>query len=393
DAIRVIAMAPLPDAALLCADISAFLTGPKADLVAERLETERSGATLLFDTRFSYFILLYRLVFVLANEAELDDFCAFTAQWPDSDDVYNQLRNILVQETPDAAVGQWTRGVRDAALAAAGRVIDQCMVNAPQARDQILFPNSGNISFFVTGLDEGADGIARLCKLNLHAERYAKGIAPFKTADGTTYLFAGRFHTIAFANVGDTVYFRLIQFHMQYLWFFLLRIYALIEHINQAFVDCAGGEDEERLNDSIAPLIMKIEMLLIYNEGFKVTIGSEFENIYERIQKRWNVEGALAGTRRFVEFLKGHLGELVEARRTRLSRRLDRVLVFISFIQVLGLIGVWGEYLSLGGQRPVEEFLGGPQALTTFNLFLPISLTAGVLAITAVLLMIRGRRG
>jgi len=140
---------------------------------------------------------------------------------------------------------------------------------------------------------------------------------------------------------------KLIQFHMQYLWFYLSRLHEQVDRINRSFIDAASGDGDHGLHRSLAPLVMKIEMLNINNERFKVAIETEAESIYRHVQARWNVEGALRGMGHSLSFLKQHLADLAEERRARLSRRLNGLLVFISALQILGLISVWADYLNI----------------------------------------------
>jgi hypothetical protein len=382
------------DLELLRSDLALRCTGAKAKLLAQNLDASASGSWLLFDIRFNFFVLLFALTFRIGARDALSQLAQYDRRANPKDDVYNQLRSLLVQEDENSPLSEWAQARRTSAIAAARRVMSECLGLRGGTYAPRILPNTGNISFFVTGLggaDEQENISRELFALNLHAEPSTKAAEPIFLGDGNSLLFCGRFHTAVLHEASYLKRLKLIQFHMQYLWFYLSRLHEQVDRINRNFVDASADDGDHGLERSLAPLVMKIEMLNINNERFKVAIENEAETIYRHVQARWNVEGALRGMGHSLSFLKQHLADLAEQRRARLSRRLNGLLIFISALQIFGLISVWADYLSILNKDQIPTIFGDNQTILEFNLVLPIVLVATLIVTLITLLLIRRR--
>jgi len=87
---------------------------------------------------------------------------------------------------------------------------------------------------------------------------------------------------------------------------------------------------------------------------------------------------SLASSKQYVGFFKDYLDRLFHQKNDSFQKGRNYILLFISVIQLVALLGVWGDYLALLDKKNLNtddrllNVFDNSQNLLTFNLYIPI---------------------
>ncbi|MBW3163188.1 hypothetical protein [Ferrimonas balearica] len=373
------------DANTLKADLAQplFHVGGEHDL-SEYLIPEETVYDLVFDPRFFNFVLVYELAFALPDH-KLGQI--LTADQADvrQDDFYNTLRRLMVKERDDSPLSQWAVAIRQ-------QVLDTVETTCRAERRRNGFKvanignNSGNITFFVDApvSDTRVKGLFLNC--NANAERLLGNCTTVVDNDKVHYAFFSRFHTIISDDPRYYYRYAPIQYHIQFIWFYVRYYSEIMEVLNHHVMALNSQARIGSKRHVIDEYINKIEQLKMHNENFKLAIESDNTAVYAQIEGKWNIESSLANAQSYVSFFKDYLERAYIRKAERASQRQNHILFVISCIQILGLISIWSDYLGLSKLK--HAVLGtelshqsGEYWLLHFNTWLPIALFASLIAL------------
>lgn len=355
----------------------------------EYLDLELTKYYVIFDFNLKYFILIYEIHFqFLQNDFDkiVETNSQSFQQIKNHDykvDYYNTIRNLLVKENEYTVISKWAQLIEMQTKNKIHEIFDK-FYNISVKKDRIKIKNNtGNITNFavIMNPDEKYYNkiVNQLLNVNDFAERIKSNNKPLKLEDQKIYYFNGRFHTICMFYKDEQERYFPIQFQMQYLWFYLMMINQLIEDLND---DILNYDSLKILKSQITlmdSLINKMQYLNMYNENFKRAIETDNTNIYMITQSYWNLDAFLNSINSYVSYFKDFLNRLYVKSTSKNERRQNKILFIISLIQVIALISVWSDYLTLISNNntnysSIVIFLfGNIKNLQKFNLFLPIS--------------------
>ena len=104
-------------------------------------------------------------------------------------------------------------------------------------------------------------------------------------------------------------------------------------------------------NDSnihiIDEYINKFELVRIHNQDMKMYFESDSESVFSKIESAWTIKESLDEINNYVSSFKEFIERSYQRKMERINRRQSTILFVISCIQTLGLVSIWGDYLSL----------------------------------------------
>lgn len=347
--------------------------------LVDYIQFDQIETTLFFDINTWYFVMLYKIP-VCASLTVLQALVDFNAK-DATHDLYNTIRNLLVKETETSIISRWAEATQKAAITSIQKLMST-VYKLKDVDDNAVYiqTNTGNITNIVhcEDHDNCGDFNQALIKLNTHAERIDYHADPLALPDGTIYDFNGRFHTIILGNIKDKHRFIPVQFHMQYMWIYLLKMYALMDHVNQEIMTKHPYKTLKKLNDVVDHIIQKIQYLSLFHRNFKRAIESDNKNIYAKIETLWHIDETLKGTEQYVNNFKDYLNRKHLKHTNQSNQRQSNILFLISMLQMVSLVGVWSAYLSLISQGNFEmnqgllRIFGTQENLIRFNMYLPV---------------------
>ena len=302
-------------------------------------------------------------------------------------DLYNTLRNVFVNSDGIEEKAAW---VADAEAEAKRRIVQTVAVlsGVSLALDDVnVVESNGNVTnFFIPQgvADEDMGKLrAQLGRTNRYAERIDEDVDPVFEDGHVLYLFKGRFHTIVLDDARKEIQYMPIQFHAQYLWCYLSTMSALVRDAEDSMLAKKFGKSSRKDSLSMDAIINSVQYTVFMNAGFKRAIESDGELIFKKVEKLWHLESSLGQLERFSEHLSGHLQRAYQRFSSDAERRQSNALFLLSALQILALLSVWTDYLSLlKGDTvaavmrldPFSFVFGGADALLGFNVALPIVL-------------------
>ena len=298
-----------------------------------------------YDNRFDYFVLTTQVHVATKSSAQLCDI--MESRDENGATFYNKIRALFVKDNEDSKLGLWADVYYKECLAKITSLTKSIYRISLKNADFTILNNTGNISiFFQTEEPDTADSIYKLaseCQFNSEFMEIDRD--PIVTPSGTKYLFGGRFHTIVGLRDDAFNKYASIQFHMQYIYFYLYRIYEVSEYISEDFT--LGGLSQNGINASQTFDLMsiKIESLLIYNEYFKMAIENEKSRIYDIVESKWNIEGLLGKISGYSSVFRDYSERMNQRRNLKSSERMNFILAVIAFIQTFGLISVMSDFI------------------------------------------------
>ncbi|MGM0411469.1 MAG: hypothetical protein ACQEQF_12010 [Bacillota bacterium] len=350
---------------------------------------EKTNFFLLYDYKLMTFTLVYKIVFEF-NESKIKKLLKcnseISTQIKNGEkykiDLYNTIRNILVREDKCSQVSKWTKKIEEIALNKIYYIVNSLYDAEVDENNIYIDYNTGNITNLVYNNDITESDFneikGKIIKTNDFAERVKNEYDPIKIRGEKAYYFNGRFHTIFLKSKNGEYRYMPIQFHIQYVWFYLSTIYDLIEKMNYEILSSTSSKIISTQIDIIDSIINKMQMLYIFNENFKRAIETDNKQIYSVIEEYWNVESFLESSKQYIDNFKDYLNRLYSKQNARNEGKQSQILFFISMLQLITLISVWNDYISTISEKNIEsvdeviKFFGSLDNLQTFNLILPL---------------------
>ena len=265
-------------------------------------------------------------------------------------DFYNTLRKLLVKEYDYSQLSSWGNAVRSEVCQ---RIQNMCTDRKNAKPVASIRNNTGNITFFVEASPVNEDIKNKFLACNRYAERVSGNGTTIIDNDYVSYTFFSRFHTIITNDIARYHRFAPIQFQIQSIWYFINYYNRVLDKINNEIIASNTKSTLDSKRTIIDEYINKIVLLSMKNEKFKLAIESDNQDVYKKIESKWNLESSLDQGKAYVNFFKDYL-ERSHARRVAQSNKSqNRILFTISCIQILGLISIWADYLGL---KKIEEF-------------------------------------
>ena len=351
-------------------------------------------AFLVFDYRTIQWFALYELAltFPLAHLLDMTDSAPEareTVRGASRLDLYNTLRNVFVNSD---GIEEKTAWVADAEAEARRRIVQvvATLSGVSLALDDVnVVESNGNVTNFFIPRGVSDEGLKKLRdqlrQTNRYAERIDEDVDPVFEDEHVFYLFKSRFHTIMLDDARKEVQYMPIQFHAQYLWCYLSTMSALVRDAEDSMLAKRFGKSSRKDSVSMDAIINSVQYAVFMNAGFKRAIESDGELIFKKIEKLWHLESSLGQLEKFSEHLSGHLQRAYQRFSSDAERRQSNALFLLSALQILALLSVWADYLSLlkGDAAamamrldPFSLVFGGVGGLQWFNAVLPLVLIA-----------------
>lgn len=346
----------------------------------------------MFDYRTMQWFAVYRLAMafplaeLLSMTGSTSDACE-AERGASRRDLYNTLRNVFVNSDGIEEKAAW---VKDAETEAKRRIVQTvaALSGVSLALDDVnVIESNGNVTnFFIPRgvADEDREKLrAQLAHTNRYAERIDEDVEPVFEDEHVLYLFKGRFHTIVLDDARKEIQYMPIQFHAQYLWCYLSTMSALVRDAEDSMLAKKFGKSSRKDSVSMDAIINSVQYTVFMNAGFKRAIESDGELVFKKVEKLWHLESSLGQLERFSEHLSGHLQRAYQRFSSDAERRQSNALFLLSALQILALLSVWTDYLSLlkgdtaaAAMRldPFSFVFGGADALLGFNVALPLVL-------------------
>ena len=159
-----------------------------------------------------------------------------------------------------------------------------------------------------------------------------------------------------------------------------------MERLNNEIIGDDTLKNLEFQNRFIDVVIHKVEILSLHNANFKTAIEADNERVYKQISPKWNVEQLLRTANRYVAFFKDYLQRMYIRKTPQTEQRQNIILASISILQLVALISVWNDYLSLLNQDNIDK---ANELLVLFSRF-EYLLIFNILSPLLILLLIAG---
>lgn len=346
---------------------------------------ETTNFYLLFDYKLMYFILVYEIEFLFDIDLHTDYF-----KYYNNNDLYNNIRNMIVKEDNNSKLTQWASKIHSVTLTTIYTFLKELDFSI-QEQDINIKNNTGNITNIIDISNNQNKNIneyiQNIIQLNNFAERLCSDKKPIILENTTIqenryngmYHFNGRFHTLVINQKSDLLRYIPIQFHMQYMWFYLKQINFLLEEEYDKIMNTNSLKNISKQSQIIDNLITKIEILILHNEKFKLAIEIDNELIYSKIQVSWNIENMLTTSNRYINYFKDYLLRIYNRKRSKVEQKQNTILLFISIFQFVALISVWMDYISIIDTETSKKaskiisLFGNQNYFELFNLYLPIT--------------------
>jgi hypothetical protein len=172
------------------------------------------------------------------------------------------------------------------------------------------------------------------------------------------------------------------------MWFLVERYNKIMNEINKYLMQTDSLKKLQEYSKSIHTMINKIELLSLHDMNFKHSIEVDID-IYEKNEKRWSIAKLLEGSKQYVSFFKDYLDRLFNQKNALYQKKMNFILLGISFLQLLALVSVWNDYLATLNKnnldvdtRLLHLFGNTTDNLLTFNLFVPLGLIVIMIGFT-----------
>ncbi len=374
-----------------------FRDGPSLNMAQKTLQLSEylvsHDAKLYFDPRFIYFVLVYQVDFEIPSNV-LFQFLDYDATQDNIkyNDLYNVVRKAFVKEEKQSKISAWGNSIQRKTKNKIQEILETLYKKKIDIDMIDILPNSCNISNFVLVPEEmSAEKLffEKLISLNIYAERLSSQIFLEPLYNDTVYYsFNGRFHTIILKNKQDRYRFQPLQFHIQYMWFLVERYNKMMNLINKSLMQTDSLKALQKHSKLIHSMINKIELLSLHDMNFKHSIEVDID-IYEKNEKRWSIANLLQSSKQYVSFFKDYLDRLFAQKNEIYQKKMNLILLVISFFQLLALVSVWNDYLATLNKNNLEVdnrflqfFNHSTESLLTFNLFIPVGLIVIMLGFT-----------
>ncbi len=389
--------------AQLRVDIGQHYSGPQPAMVADTLRWIESR--LVLDVRLNFFVAIHELTFMFDDEASLSTLLADAEIEPECQDFYNGLRLLFVAEHGDAP-GSSTNGCSSYVNAVNDtirkRIIEVAAAGLDiQARmnEVVIPPSTGNISFIALaapGSKISGDLKTLLQVANSDAELVSKKTRRLDLAEDELCIFGARFHSIVASSSLRRKRFMLMQFHLQFFWFYIHQLQGAIERVQTSLATRRSTRETRDISSLAGALILRAQLLTSHRDALRTHLGADADGVYRLVQDQWSIDQGIQQLGHATAFLRDYFAQREAKLRIKASDRIGGLLLFISLLQLFGLISFWHDYLSLLSsdftvQSPVADWLGGEANLKQLNLIFP-ALIAVIALVGLLLAYLRFRR-
>ncbi len=357
-------------------------------LLCDALTPRGLEASLFYEPHLRQWLIIYRLD-LEADSATFRDLL-------ETEDVYNELRNVFVISEMGSRVSAFVTKTEEKARAAITEQTERlyCIQLNPRA-DITVVDSSGNITFFFPSSTPPLSTL--LIHAHVRAERIGQEAEPLAVDDTDLYLFWGRFHTIV-SRDPDTASaitrFMPIQFQAQLVWSYLSKTNRELQGIERQVIS-GDVTKKDGTMDLMDALNNSIHYAILMNEDFKRSIEGDNAKVYVPASCRWHMDESLTRAKEFAGFLSDDIDRNLKKKSLKSEERQNRALTAITILGVLALVETWSNYLSLLQRDSVEgvaesgfmhALFGSSDILLAFNTWFPIVLF--ILCVIAVILLL-----
>lgn len=351
---------------------------------------------LYYDVRFSYFLLIYEISFSFPSTT-LENFLDYSGIDDNLNrkDLYNTIRNLIVKENENSILSSWGRYIQNSVIRQVNNIIKN-IFHIKIKENLIRIPNNScNISCFILNQNKNFNDLfTQFNELNKFSERITSDdtIKPLYQ-NSVYYAFYGRFHTIYIKKEEDVLRFQPLQFHIQYMWFLLGKYNNIMNLINLNLMQDNSIKKLQQYAKVINAMINRIELLNLHNDNFSRSIEIDYDKIYKFNEIKWSIPILLNSAQRYVNFFKDYLDRLFQQKNELTQKKQNNILLSITILQLVALISVWTDYLSLLNKKNLSidksiSCFGTTEKLLTFNLYTPV-IISGVIALIVAYLVLK----
>ncbi|MEH0690061.1 hypothetical protein H4F17_13470 [Vibrio cholerae] len=302
---------------------------------------------------------------------------------------FNSIRNIMVKEHDESVIGEWEKEMRIHSISAIKKLFYKGKIDKKNLPE--ILNNTGNISIFVNGLDD-KNVNRKIFHSNQMAERVESNCTTLLSNEDVEFNFHGRFHTIISNNKDYYYRFFPIQYHAQFMWNSVHSFNSIMDELNRKML--LGEFNSGKGIDLIDNYINKFELVRIHNQDMKMYFESDSELVFNNIEKKWTIKESLNEINGYISSFKEYTERSYQRKMEKSNQRQSKTLFIISCIQMLGLVSIWVDYLSLS---KLESFVsstgfvkGGEKGfLLVFNTWFPIVLLASLFILVYMVLFKR----
>lgn len=271
----------------------------------------------LFESNVRLFFLVHEVSFAFSQTQMHDYFNKISCDCG----LYMTLRSMFVIEDDDSALSSFTMQTREFILS---KVITPLYDAYTIAPDFQIEHNTGNITNIALLKESDQEIISALLDSNNRAERLYDKTPPIVLNDGEIiYNFKGRFHTIILFEERHRFRFLPIQFQMQLAWYEFIVLFKKIKetvaHIkNDTFVI----DRDERIK-LIEMLLHRVNEIVLYDENFKSAIEIDHEQVYKKIEHKWNADSNIRCLQGSYSTLKNYLKNIQADKTESLLQKIE----------------------------------------------------------------------
>jgi hypothetical protein len=340
-----------------------------------------------YDLIFDYKSMIWTIVYHFPIYLKMDDFNTYieveNLKCTNKCDFYNVIRDIFVKSNDQSKKSDWVLNVENELLNQVRHIVRSLYNIKIQDSDIYIKNNNGNITNVIEGQDLCENDYFKLrdltIRLNQFAERINYRSKPIILDDDSVFYFNGRFHSIIIKTEQDRYRYVPLMYHMQFMWVYLALLYRIMENLNNQLLVEVSKKVISKQNDLIDSIIHKVQTVGIFNESFKRALESDNERIYSVIEKYWNIEKFLEGSEQYVSNFKDFLARRYQKMNEKSDTRQSNILYLISMLQMIALMSVWNDYMSIINESNIESvsmllsIFGSVEKLQMFNFYLPIA--------------------
>jgi len=266
---------------------------------------------------------------------------------------YQQIRGMLVEDsTKTSEIRSWAKSIRQEAIEKTEQMLDITKGANSQAR---ILPSTGNITCLAKTSDtEHKQLIQQLLEINTKAERLPGTVNKIDIQDGI-FSFNGRFHTLVIKNNNENENYRYIPilYHMQFIWSQLRRLNSSLEDMSR-FISNKQVKELKNHVDTANKLVNHSNYLKQIHESFKLSLERDNEDIYCKIQGRWNIENMLLNVCCYSDSLNTFIEKSYHRKNIAQQQKQNNSLLLIGVLQIIALISVWADYLQINTKPTIE---------------------------------------
>jgi diguanylate cyclase (GGDEF)-like protein len=249
---------------------------------------------LLFDEKLNYFILFFEFNFKFNDFTKLENI-----------NIYSIIRNLLVKENDNSIISKWTTKIYNESFKIIKNIYNKLLFDENSI---IIKNNTGNISNILHLYNTENSIIVKnlFIDKNIEADRI-ENYDILKLSNNEEILFNSRFHTIIINNKKNINRYTPILFQMQYNWFYIFILTEIHNEINFKILSDNFNLKYEEKKLLLNVLINKILLFEATNEIFKFSIENDKNEIYDNIEKKWNLENTIKVLITYIKKYENHL--------------------------------------------------------------------------------------